>query len=85
MTLADRVDVSAGRAAAGDRAGVAGLRANEGTLAASSAGSLSLRGGLRCGGTGVDADDVAIGGFGIGFCAGVAGDAKAGAGRVACA
>ncbi|MEO6689831.1 MAG: hypothetical protein ABIS07_10930, partial [Dokdonella sp.] len=42
-------------------------------------------GGLRCGGTGVDADDVAIGGFGIGFCAGVAGDAKAGAGRVACA
>lgn len=89
MALAERVDVSAGREAAVDRAGDAGLRANEGTTADSSAGSASfLRGGLRGGGTGADAVGVAIGGFGIGVCAGFGGsdaDAGAGVGRVACA
>ena len=91
MTLAERVDVSAGREAAVDRAGGAGLRANEGTTADSSAGSASfLRGGLRGGGTGADAVGVAIGGFGIGVCADFGGgggdaDAGAGVGRVACA
>ncbi|MEO5560177.1 MAG: hypothetical protein ABIO49_09940 [Dokdonella sp.] len=90
MTLAERVDVSAGRVAAVDRAGGAGLRANEGTTVDSSARSASLlRGGLRGGGTGAEAAGVASGGFGIGVCAvfgGGGGDADAGAGvgRVAC-
>ncbi|MEO5625444.1 MAG: hypothetical protein ABIQ70_05500 [Dokdonella sp.] len=87
MTLAERVDVSAGREVAGDRARGDGSRANEGTIAGASAGSVSLlRGGLRGGAIGADAGGVTSGGLGIGFCASIDGDdAEAGAGRVACA
>jgi hypothetical protein len=87
MTFAERVDVSAGRDAAGDRTGGDGLRANEGTIAGCSAVSVSFsRAGSRGAATDVATGGVASGGFGIGFCAvvgggdaGVGGDGRAGA------